>query len=112
MLNRLILVAIVLPIAIVLIAMAVANRSWVPFTLDPFNPGNPAMTIQLPMFVFLFAAAAIGVVIGSCATWMKQGHYRKLARQRGAEAESLRQAQKNALQTAPAGTPGLPKQLA
>lgn len=111
MINRIVLVAIIVPIAIVLIALAVANRSSVPFTLDPFNPGNPALTLQLPLFVFLFAAAAVGIVIGSCATWLKQGHYRKLARQRSAEAESLRAAQKKTLQSVPSG-PSLPKPAA
>jgi uncharacterized integral membrane protein len=109
MVNRIVLVGIIVPIAIVLIALAVANRSWVAFTLDPFNPGNPALTIQLPLFVFLFAAAAVGVIIGSFATWLRQGQYRKLARQRSAEAESLRAAQKKTLQSVPPGGPSLPK---
>jgi len=109
MLNRLVLIAIIVPLAIVLIALAVANRAPVAFTLDPFNPGNPALTLQLPLFVLLFAAAAIGLLLGSFATWVKQGHYRKLARQRGAEAETLRAAHKKTLQPAP---PGLPKPAA
>lgn len=109
MLSRLVLVAIVVPIAIVLIALAVANRAPAAFTLDPFNPGNPALTVHLPLFMLLFAAAAIGLVLGSCATWLKQGHYRKLARQRGAEAETLRAASKKPL---PPATPGLPKPAA
>lgn len=112
MLNRLFLIAIVVPVAIVLIALAVANRTWVPFTLDPFNPGNPALTIQLPLFIFLFAALAVGLVIGSLATWLKQGRYRKLARQRSVEAESLREANRRALQTPPATAPSLPKPAA
>jgi len=112
MVNRIVLVAIVVPVAIVLIALAVANRAWVPFTLDPFNPGNPALTIQLPLFVFLFAAIAIGVVIGSFATWLRQGRYRRLARQRSAEAESLRAAQKQALQGVPPSGPSLPRPAA
>lgn len=110
MLNRLFLIAIVVPVAIVLIALAVANRASVPFTLDPFNPGNPALTIQLPLFIFLFAALAVGLVIGSLATWLKQGRYRKQARQKSAEAESLREASRRALRTPAA--PGLPKPTA
>ena len=93
MINRIVLVAIVVPIAIVVIALAVANRGWVPFTLDPFHPGNPALTIQLPLFVFLFVALALGVLLGSFATWLKQGRYRRLAKLRGAEASALRTAQ-------------------
>ena len=92
MLNRFVLIAVFVPLAIVLVALAVANRGGSAFTLDPFNPGNPALTWQLPLFVLLFAALALGIVIGSLTTWLKQGRYRKLARQRGQEAEVLRQA--------------------
>ncbi|TJV16670.1 MAG: DUF1049 domain-containing protein, partial [Mesorhizobium sp.] len=52
-------------------------------------------------------ALAIGMIVGSLATWIKQGRYRKLARQRGVEAENLRQA----VSRAPAAQqgPSLPK---
>jgi len=92
MFNRFILVVVFVPLAIILIALAVANRGSVSFTLDPFHPGNPALTLNWPFFIFLFLALAIGMVVGSLATWVKQGRYRKLARQRGLEAENLRQA--------------------
>src|SRR5690606_23441850 len=92
MFNRFALVIVFVPLAIVLIALAVANRGPVAFTVDPFNPGNPALTYTLPFFVFLFAALAFGMIIGSLATWFRQGRYRKLARQRAIEAESLKQA--------------------
>ncbi|MER9946883.1 DUF1049 domain-containing protein [Mesorhizobium sp. M0047] len=92
MFNRFVLIVIFVPLAIILIALAVANRELVAFTLDPFNPGNPKLTLTLPLFIFLFLALAIGMIVGSVATWVKQGRYRKLARQRGIEAENLRQA--------------------
>lgn len=91
MLNRFVLIAVFVPLAIILVALAVANRVGVAFTLDPFNPGNPALTWQMPLFVLLFAALALGMIVGSVATWAKQGRYRKLARQRGREAETLKQ---------------------
>jgi uncharacterized integral membrane protein len=107
MVNRLLLIAVFVPLAIVLVALAVANRGATPFTLDPFNPGNPGLTWQMPLFVLLFAAIAIGMIVGSLATWVRQGRYRKLARQRGQEAETLRQA---AARTPPAQpTPQLPR---
>lgn len=92
MFNRVLLIVVLVPLAIVLIALAVANRELIAFTLDPFNPGNPALTLSLPLFIYLFLALALGMVVGSLATWFRQGRYRKLARQRGVEAESLRQA--------------------
>ncbi|MBL8580955.1 MAG: DUF1049 domain-containing protein [Rhizobiaceae bacterium] len=81
MVNRIVIIVILIPLAIVLITLAVANRAPVAFTLDPFNPGNPALTVQLPLFVLLFLALALGLIVGSVATWIRQGRYRKAARQ-------------------------------
>ncbi|MEI5682272.1 MULTISPECIES: DUF1049 domain-containing protein [unclassified Mesorhizobium] len=89
MLNRFMLIVVFVPIAIILIALAVANRAPTAFTLDPFNPGNPALTLQLPLFFLLFAAIAVGMIVGSLATWLKQGRYRKLARVRGQELQTM-----------------------
>ena len=80
--------------------------------MDPFHPGNPALTVQLPLFVFLFLALALGVLLGSFATWLRQGRYRRLARQRAAEAETLRAAHKKSLQTVSATGASLPKAAA
>src|SRR4051812_27749237 len=92
MLNRLLLIVVFVPLAIVLIALAVANRELVAFTVDPFHPGNPALTLKLPLFVFLFLALLVGMLIGSAATWVRQGRFRKLARRREQEVRSLRDA--------------------
>lgn len=92
MLNRIMTFAVFIPLAIVLIALAVANRAPAPLTLDPFNPGNPALTVSLPLFIYLFGALALGLVVGSVATWFRQGHYRRLARQRETELASARKA--------------------
>ena len=111
MYNRILVVVILIPLAIVLIALAVANRAMTAFTLDPFNPGNPALTINAPLFFLLFAAVAIGMIVGSIATWFKQGRYRKIARQRSIKAEAARS---SAARTAKSGsvasnTPALPR---
>jgi uncharacterized integral membrane protein len=91
MLNRILLVVIVVPVAVILIALAVANRMPVAFTLDPFNPGNPSLTLQLPLFVMLVLALGLGLILGSFATWWKQGRYRKEARTKTREVQSLMQ---------------------
>lgn len=90
MINRLVVLLVFVPVAIVLIALAVANRAPASFTLDPFNPGNPALTATQPLFVLLFAALFFGLVIGGLATWLKQGYYRRLARERAHEIQRLR----------------------
>lgn len=89
MLNRVLLVVVLVPLAVILIALAVANRVPVAFTLDPFNPGNPGLTLQLPLFVMLFLALGLGLILGSFATWWKQGRYRKEARNKTREVQSL-----------------------
>jgi uncharacterized integral membrane protein len=112
MLNRLLIVVIVIPIAVVLIALAVANRGLTAFTLDPFNPGNPALTLNVPLFVLLFAAVALGMILGSLATWVKQGRYRRIARQRTIEVDAARANAARAAKAAPpsaSGTPALPR---
>ncbi len=109
MYNRFVLIVIFVPLAIILIALAVANRELVAFTLDPFNPGNPALTLKLPLFVFLFLTLAVGLIVGSVATWIKQGRYRKLARQRAQEVQSLRDA---AIRATPQNAVALPKRAA
>ena len=92
MANRIILVLVLVPLAVIIIALAVANRAAVRFTIDPFNPGNPALTIEWPLFVYLFAALGFGMIVGSLATWLRQGRYRRDARERKKEVDKLRQA--------------------
>lgn len=107
MVNRVIVVLILVPLAIVLIALSVANRGTASFTIDPFNPGNPALSYSAPLFVWLFAALILGLIIGSLATWSNQGKHRKLARQRKLETEMLRkEARKVSAETV--STPNLP----
>jgi uncharacterized integral membrane protein len=89
MFGRLVSFIILLPLAIVLIALAVANRDSVMFTIDPFNPGNPLLSWKAPLFALLFFMLIIGLVLGSVATWFAQGKYRRSARDAKAEAAKL-----------------------
>lgn len=109
MLNRIIVVVILVPVAVVLVALAVANRQPASFTLDPFNPGNAALTLQLPLFVMLFLALIIGMVIGGGAAWLKQGRYRKEARAKRREVQNLLQQKQpvSATRGPSAGVPAL-----
>ncbi len=91
MVNRFLTIVILVPLAVVLIALAVANRGAQPFTIDPFNPGNPVLTVSWPLFVYLFLAFALGLLVGSAVTWLRQGRYRKQARRHAEEARSLRE---------------------
>lgn len=72
------------------IALAVANRHQVELVLDPFTPQNPALSISLPMFAYLFAALISGLMLGGIATWMNQGKWRRTSRKQTAEAARWR----------------------
>lgn len=86
MLRRFTWYLIAIPAALVLVTLAVSNSHRVRFVLDPFRPENPALSLDLPFYIFMFAALIVGVVLGGIATWMAQAHWRRLARRRGADA--------------------------
>ena len=58
---------------------AVANRTARPVTIDPFGWFDWPQ-VAIPLFLLLFGAAAVGVVIGGSAVWLAQGRHRKAAR--------------------------------
>lgn len=76
--------------AILILLFAVANREVVKISLDPFNPTAPALTFETPLFLLLFAVLMVGVVLGGCASWLKQGKHRRSGRVARAEAERHR----------------------
>ncbi|MGE3066487.1 MAG: lipopolysaccharide assembly protein LapA domain-containing protein [Hyphomicrobiaceae bacterium] len=86
MVRRILWIVIALPAAVLLIALAVANRHAVRLVLDPFRPENPVLSIELPFYAYLFAALIIGVVLGGLSTWMTQARWRRTARRRTQDA--------------------------
>lgn len=82
---------ILLPVALVIILLAVANRSPVLLSLDPFAKGAPDIAFSVPLYGVIFAAVAIGVVIGGIGTWLSAGSTRRAARLSRREAKRLRQ---------------------
>jgi uncharacterized integral membrane protein len=81
---------IVIPLGLVFIVFAVANRHLVTVSFDPFNSRDPSVAFTMPLFVVIIGVAILGVVAGGAATWLRQRHWRRAARQHEAEA---RQAQ-------------------
>ncbi|MCH9764495.1 MAG: LapA family protein [Alphaproteobacteria bacterium] len=91
MLKRLLGLVIAIPVGILLVVLALANRHKVPFILDPFQPDAPLLSFNLPLFIYLFVALVLGVVMGGVAAWMTQGRYRRVARTETREAAKWRQ---------------------
>jgi uncharacterized integral membrane protein len=81
---------IVIPLGLLFVVFAVANRHFVTVSFDPFNSADPALALSLPLFVLLILAAILGVLAGGIATWFGQHRWRKAARQHEADARSVR----------------------
>lgn len=90
MLRKIINVMVVLPLAIVFIVFAVANRHMVTLSFDPFDSGDTALSATLPLFVVIIAFVTLGVVAGGIATWFGQRRWRRAARLHEAEARNAR----------------------
>lgn len=81
---------VLLPVAVVVVLLAVANREPVQLSLDPFTPDAPAFVTSLPLFAIIFAAVMLGVVIGGAAAWLAQGKHRRARRQYRREVQHLK----------------------
>jgi uncharacterized integral membrane protein len=86
MFRRILSLLIGFPLGIILVAIAVSNRQPVDLILDPFRPETPALSIQLPFYIYLMTALVLGVVLGGLATWMGQSRWRQTARSQGRRA--------------------------
>jgi uncharacterized integral membrane protein len=80
----------VIPLGLVFVVFAVANRHFVTVSFNPFDAADSDLSFTLPLFVLLIVAAVLGVVAGGCATWFGQRHWRKSARQHEADARLAR----------------------
>ncbi len=78
--QRLLSLLVVLPLSILGVALAVANRRPVTLSLDPFSPDAPALAVQVPLFAIIFAALIVGVLLGGFVTWVRQGRFRREAK--------------------------------
>lgn len=84
--RRIFWLLIAIPVAVVLVTLAVANRHEVRLVLDPFRPDTPVVSLLLPFYAYLFVAMLIGVIVGGVAMWASQGRWRKSARLKAKEA--------------------------
>jgi len=78
--RKIIAAVILVPLAVVIIAFAVANREVVAVSLDPFSAEHPAASLTLPLFALVIVLLILGVLIGGIATWLRQSKWRRTAR--------------------------------
>jgi uncharacterized integral membrane protein len=81
---------VVIPLGVIFVVFAVANRHLVTVSFDPFNSVDPSVAVSLPLFGVIIAAAILGVAAGGMATWFRQRRWRRAARQHEADARRAR----------------------
>ena len=81
---------VVIPLGLILMVFAVANRHFVTVSFDPFVSNDPSFSVTLPLFLLLIVVAALGVLAGGCAVWFGQRHWRRAARRHDADARAAR----------------------
>ena len=105
--RRFLKALILLPVAILVVLLAVANRGPVELNLDPLSGGSaPELAVTLPLYAVLFGAVALGVLIGGMGAWFAQGRHRRAERRYKREAGRLR-GETERLRTRPQG-PSVP----
>lgn len=90
MLRKIVSAIIIVPLVVILIGFAVANRQIVSVSFDPFDQAQPAYALTLPLFAVVFVLLILGVVIGGAAAWLRQSHWRRAARNLDREVRELR----------------------
>jgi uncharacterized integral membrane protein len=90
MIRRLGAAVVLVPLAVLLVLLAMANRQGVTLSYDLFLTNRPAFASTAPLFVILFGVLLAGVILGGAAVWLRQGRWRRAARHAGAEARTLR----------------------
>jgi uncharacterized integral membrane protein len=87
--KRIVSLVIFVPLGIVLIVLAVANRQSVTLALNPFRPEDTLLSLTAPLFLLVLLALLFGMAIGSFVTWWSQGKHRRQARIEAREAVRL-----------------------
>ena len=91
MMRKIVAAFVLIPLALIIIMFAVANREIITVTFDPFDAKNPAFALTMPLFMLIFVLVGAGVLIGGVAAWLKQHKWRARARRAEAEARHLRE---------------------
>jgi hypothetical protein len=56
-----------IPAIVIAGVIAVANRADIRLSLDPFSDTHPALVVEMPLYLLLFAVLILGVVLGGLA---------------------------------------------
>ena len=69
------------PIAIIGVGFAVANRQWVTVSFDPINRVHPFATVDMPLWALFFCGVFVGIFVGWYVAWRGNAKYRRATRE-------------------------------
>ncbi len=99
-----------IPVAAAVIALSVANRHIVTLSLDPANSKTPFLSFDIPLYLLIFAALFVGLLLGWAVTWAGQHSSRSKAASIEREASILkREADEHKKRNDPFSSPALPR---
>ena len=90
MIRKIVTVLVVLPVALLIVLFAVANRAPVAISLDPFAGQPPMFAASIPLFVLLLIVLIAGVIVGGISSWLRQSRWRRRARRLAGELKAAR----------------------
>lgn len=88
--RKFLIAVVLIPLVIVIVAFALANRQIVTVSFDPFDTVNSVFVVRMPLFLTVFVLVGLGVLIGGVAAWIRQYKWRARARRAEAELRELR----------------------
>lgn len=80
---------ITVPTLALALVVAIANRTSVTLSIDPFSATSPIIAFEVPLYLLIFAALLIGVLIGGSSAWIGQMGWRRKARKTARDVKHL-----------------------
>ena len=104
--RRFLILFVVVPLAVIVVVLSVANRAPVTLQLDPLGD-PPLWSLTMPLYRLIFAIFGLGALMGGIAAWIRQSKWRQMARTERAKALQMRQ-ELERLRHKTAAAPSLP----
>jgi uncharacterized integral membrane protein len=77
------------PLLVLAIGFAIANRRFVELSFDPFSQDAPYASIAMPLWLLFFIGMIAGVLLGWAGCWFAQAKWRKRVREQDATIRTL-----------------------
>lgn len=78
--------AILLPILVAIVLLAVANDHTVTVHFNPFDTADPVLRVDLALYQLAFILFVFGALVGALIVWRGQWKHRRRAREQRHEA--------------------------